>query len=161
MGYNPYMCIVCRCVEDNGWGNYYSVGDICDRLNLNINLNESTHDGLYIITHDVCNRCINKQGKNPIFNNFKGKKDRTIHWFNEYVNAAGYRGRWGDNSPKFNNCFKKWKIATHGMIRKNIFEILNSSIKNCDFSSTEFMSNDEKRIWFIKEFGFYFINYQE
>ncbi len=61
MGYNPYECIVCGIIKDNGWNNTGSCQiiresgvSVCD-IKLNC-LKEK--DGDYLINEDVCNDCL-------------------------------------------------------------------------------------------------------
>jgi len=62
MGYNPYVCIVCGDVEDNGWftgsdGDYY--WDRCKKIRQQLNLTETYDD--FDMTEDVCDKCYDPQ----------------------------------------------------------------------------------------------------
>lgn len=87
MGYNPYECIVCGRIEDNGWGNMYKVEEVKERLELRIDLNKFNYDGGYIITHDVCDKCIRKGRRirieDPFFKIKRTKQERTDYWENK------------------------------------------------------------------------------
>lgn len=84
MGYNPYMCIVCEEVEDNGWFGSYGLysyyddrcRDISERLGINF---ERMHDD---VTYDVCHKCWRKGKpvKDPFFETKHTKQERKEYW---------------------------------------------------------------------------------
>lgn len=88
MGYNPYMCIVCGAIEDNGWfsaigPDYYSrCCEIIQRLNLKFDMNNDRYDGNYIITYDVCHKCYRKGQSviDPFFAIKRSKQERKEYW---------------------------------------------------------------------------------
>lgn len=91
MGYNPYICIVCGNIEDNGWFDpcnypYYSFSDRCDIVKARgikcMDTDDDIFDGRHCITYDVCNKCFNKGPsiKDPFFNIKRTKAERTAYW---------------------------------------------------------------------------------
>ncbi len=53
MGFNPYKCIVCHCVEDNGWQNSH----LCNELATKFKLTCEDRD-VHEATPDICNYCL-------------------------------------------------------------------------------------------------------
>ena len=101
MGYNPYMCILCHDIKDNGWSfmdNYEKCDEICERLGLiydgirNEKLHKagysfrSTYPG-YPLNSDVCNVCW-QMGKSetPFFEVDHTKQERQKYWKNHTKN---------------------------------------------------------------------------
>ncbi len=54
MGYNPYICVGCGIIKDNGW--HYR-GDLGNKNSKGYNLNVNMYEGSYIITYDYCINC--------------------------------------------------------------------------------------------------------
>jgi hypothetical protein len=87
MGYNPYKCIICGIVEDNGWGYgmpYYE--RICIMKNRGVAFkyleSDILYDGGYIITWDVCDCCFRKgqSFKEDFFSVKRTKQERIEYW---------------------------------------------------------------------------------
>jgi len=90
MGYNPYICIVCGIVEDNGWGWEISfdvrVRIILERLGENkcpfYNENGYTKEigCRYANTLDVCDKCFRKGKPDKFFSSYHTKEERREYW---------------------------------------------------------------------------------
>ena len=89
MGYNPYQCIICGVIEDNGWGwtiPYDERINIMKRKGVAFKYSEYKNyyvDG-HIITLDVCDCCFRKGPsiKDPFFNIDRTKAERIEYWKN-------------------------------------------------------------------------------
>lgn len=81
MGYNPYICIVCGTVEDNGWSceiiYYERVRIIIDRLGVkSCPFYEVESD----CTEDVCDKCFRKGKPDKFFDSYHTKEERREYW---------------------------------------------------------------------------------
>ena len=96
MGYNPYICIVCGIVEDNGWGSsdirYYKRVSIiierigkenCKYLESSDDENDFKENDLCLnATEDVCHKCFSKKKPDPFFQKVHTKEERRQYWIN-------------------------------------------------------------------------------
>ena len=82
MGYNPYMCVICRKVEDNGWHNWSKIEKILINAEKTFDLTQDIFDGRHSMTFDVCDICVRKGPKvyDPFFKIKHTKEERRLHW---------------------------------------------------------------------------------
>ena len=65
MGYCPYQCMLCGCVEDNGWGGtWQGLNWLLEEKGYKfVELNSLDEDG-YGVAPDFCDDCLGKIFKN-------------------------------------------------------------------------------------------------
>jgi len=80
MGYNPYMCVICEKMEDNGWNHMECCEKMLDKKKKKFDLSCDMYAGGYIITFDVCDDCLfGSSDKNPDDNDSKEQsKDKSV-----------------------------------------------------------------------------------
>jgi hypothetical protein len=85
MGYNPYICIVCGLIEDNGWGcpiPYYERVEIilCRLGKMRCKYYKEDFGGWDGSTYDVCDKCFRKGNRDEFFNVRHTKSERRDYW---------------------------------------------------------------------------------
>lgn len=86
MGYNPYCCIICGDVKDNGWFGWSNLDydERCDIIRSRLNLPKDYFCSNFHeeSTRDVCDSCF-KRGKSirdPFFDKHHTKQERKEYW---------------------------------------------------------------------------------
>lgn len=87
MGYCPYICILCRDIEDNGWSNldlFSNLDRILEDKGYKIHNKKETYEG-YPLTNDVCDSCLRKIIKEKGEKLYKEKYDKLKEKYDELI----------------------------------------------------------------------------